>query len=71
MKEGKVARNPGQISMRRDAPRSNKDSQVVLDPSSNVQNVNLAIEDVLCLLEAVVCRPRGTSFNLVKARCEV
>ena len=43
----------------------------MLDTSSNVENVDLAIEYVLCLLEGVVCGPGGTGFDLVEPRCEV
>ena len=43
----------------------------MLDTSSNVENVNLAIEDVLCLLEGVVCGPSWAGFDLVEAGGEV
>ena len=43
----------------------------MLDTSSNVENVDLAIEDVLCLLEGVVCGPSWAGFDLVEAGGEV
>ena len=46
-------------------------NQVVLDASSNVENVDLAIEDVLGLLKGVVGVPGWPGFDLVEAGCEV
>ena len=46
-------------------------NQVVLDASSNVENVDLAIEDILGLLEVVKRGARGAGLDLVEAGCEV
>jgi hypothetical protein len=46
-------------------------NQVVLDASSNVENVDLAIKDVLGLFKGVVGGPGRPSFDLVEAGCEV
>jgi hypothetical protein len=46
-------------------------NQVVLDASSNVENVDLATEDVLGLLKGVVGGPGRSGFDLVEAGCEV
>lgn len=44
---------------------------MVLDPSSDVENVDLPVQNVLCLLKGIVCGSAWPGFNLVEAGCEV
>lgn len=44
---------------------------MVLNPSSNVENVDLAIEYVLGLFKGVVCGSARAGFDLVESGCEV